>query len=742
MMWKLIDNSYFEEMAKYTGPMHVPNKRTKKPQGAPKRAISSFLSFSQLMRPEIRAQYPNLKNTDVSSVLAQRWHEASEEEKRPHIERELRDREKYHEDMAAWKEGETVRIAEEDSSILEGPRGSISLAYSNQHPSSSLWAAMIDVNGTSSLDNGAPVLPLYDEAMVGFWDTEMEGGDNHFGCSTGSEKSSVKGDRTSIPTRSPPSATATFNPGFNLTQKVTKRETPLTTSKKSKEERLAKRTKVQKMGPMHSSGHTVGGSHLTSLPLTAQQLDIQQRRLQQQHQYQMYQQHLLNRKNGGEKAKAVVLEVGSQQRDTRGNPTAPRELSTAGFIMQGGRLHAQAQAMHRMQCGEDAEYQLQKQASYQGTQRGFTQQSLPSWSFGLPPLPEGLDQQTLSPYPSALAQRDSVQYASSPPVAAYTMDPYFAQPYGQLPYPASTYGYGLIDGIERYFFDAPPVPQRYSYAPPGSEVSANVFPSHPLVSASAPAQEVDSYIVEATTTAVTKPSSASTERDTSSRKASVNATETSNSQSMTSFQFDEQDRFSVMQTLMAVHRASASKAGDSETLRSLDRIQMAQIQQTQYQGGQGQGQRQSGLGPPLATRYQQDVNSCDGHGNNDSATSVEATSKSIVPEPLSDRTKDDGFGAYCAPLSIQQQERQNQVERQQLKDRQLKQMQEMLQLQEREQAEQIQEHSSSIVSATVERPNGATEEANAFPFAPTRNRSAASRYSDAETSEGEETAEI
>ena len=733
-------DSYFEEMAKYTGPMHVPNKRTKKPQGAPKRAISSFLSFSQLMRPHIRAQYPNLKNTDVSSVLAQRWHEASEEEKRPHIERELRDREKYHEDMAAWKEGETVRMAEEESSVSEGPRGPISLAYLNQHPSSSLWAAMIDVNGTSALDSGAPVLPLYDEAMVGFWDTEMEGGDNHFGCSTGSEKSSVKGDRASAPARSPPSATATFHPGLSLTQKVVKRETPLTTSKKSKEERLAKRTKLQKLGSMQTSGPTAGGSHLTSLPLTAQQLDIQQRRLQHQHQYQMYQQHLLNRKNGGEKAKAEFQEAGNQQRDTRGSSTAPRELSTAGFIMQGGRLHAQAQAMQRMQCGEDAQYQLQKQASYQGTLRGMSQQSLPSWSFGPPSFPGGLDQQTLAQYPSSVAQRDSGQYGS-PPVGAYATDHYFAQPYGQLPYPVSTYGYGLIDGIERYFLDAPPAPQRYTYVPVGPEVSTSAFrPSHSNSQGPAPipAQEHVAVIAEAPT-AASKPSN--TERESSGRKASLNASETSNSQSMTSFQFDEQDRFSVMQTLMAVHRATASKAGDSETLRSLDRIQMAQIQQTQYQGGQGQGQRSSGLGPPLATRYQ-DVNLCDGSGSNEHATSFETSSKSSAPEPPSDRAKEDGHAVYFVPLSIQQQERQNQVERQQLKDRQLKQMQDMLQLQEREQAEQSQEHSSSIVSATVERPNAATEEPTAFPFAPTRNASTVSRYSDAAKSEGVEIAEI
>ena len=99
---------YFSEMRSYTGPMHVPNKRQKKPPGAPKRAMSAFLSFSQLMRPKVRAQNPQMKNTDISGVLAQLWREGTEEEKLPHIERELRDREKYHEDMSRWKQEELV----------------------------------------------------------------------------------------------------------------------------------------------------------------------------------------------------------------------------------------------------------------------------------------------------------------------------------------------------------------------------------------------------------------------------------------------------------------------------------------------------------------------------------------------------------------------------------------------------------------------------------------------------------
>ena len=110
---------YFSEMATYDGPMQVLNKRAKKPDDAPKRAMSAFLSFSQSMRQEVRLKYPNLKNMELSSLLAQMWRDASEEVKRPHTERESREREKYHEEMTKWKEEEAVRLEREKHALAE-----------------------------------------------------------------------------------------------------------------------------------------------------------------------------------------------------------------------------------------------------------------------------------------------------------------------------------------------------------------------------------------------------------------------------------------------------------------------------------------------------------------------------------------------------------------------------------------------------------------------------------------------
>lgn len=100
---------YLDELQNYNGPMQVPNKRQKKPADAPRRGMSAFLSYSQEMRPKMRERYPQLKNTDISSLLAQQWHAASDDDKRPHVEKEIQQREKYYEDMAKWKAEEDDR---------------------------------------------------------------------------------------------------------------------------------------------------------------------------------------------------------------------------------------------------------------------------------------------------------------------------------------------------------------------------------------------------------------------------------------------------------------------------------------------------------------------------------------------------------------------------------------------------------------------------------------------------------
>jgi hypothetical protein len=94
---------YMVEKASYTGPWQVPWKRAKKDPSAPKRPMSAFLYFSQGKRTQIKQDNGDMKNTEVSRLLGEMWRNAPEEERRPHIEKEKGEREKYKIAIAEWR---------------------------------------------------------------------------------------------------------------------------------------------------------------------------------------------------------------------------------------------------------------------------------------------------------------------------------------------------------------------------------------------------------------------------------------------------------------------------------------------------------------------------------------------------------------------------------------------------------------------------------------------------------------
>jgi len=105
---------YFEEMAFYSGPMQVPNKRAKKPLGTPKRATSAFSTFSQAHRAHVKQQYPDLKGNELAGKLTDMWRDLSEEEKKRFTDLELAERRRYQEDMRVFREKQD--LAEKETS--------------------------------------------------------------------------------------------------------------------------------------------------------------------------------------------------------------------------------------------------------------------------------------------------------------------------------------------------------------------------------------------------------------------------------------------------------------------------------------------------------------------------------------------------------------------------------------------------------------------------------------------------
>jgi len=102
---------FMKEKASYTGPWQV-RKRTRKDPSAPKRPMSAFLCFALKERPKIKQKNPEMANTDVSRLLGEVWRAASEEEKRPYIEKEKNDRERYKITMEEWKKEKEIKEEE------------------------------------------------------------------------------------------------------------------------------------------------------------------------------------------------------------------------------------------------------------------------------------------------------------------------------------------------------------------------------------------------------------------------------------------------------------------------------------------------------------------------------------------------------------------------------------------------------------------------------------------------------
>jgi len=100
------------EKAAYTGPWQIPWKRAKKDPSAPKRPMSAFLYFSQDHRGQLKEKNPTMRNTEISSILGKLWRDATDECRRPYVDRELCDRNKYKTVLADWKREDAVRKEE------------------------------------------------------------------------------------------------------------------------------------------------------------------------------------------------------------------------------------------------------------------------------------------------------------------------------------------------------------------------------------------------------------------------------------------------------------------------------------------------------------------------------------------------------------------------------------------------------------------------------------------------------
>merc|ERR1712048_1175378 len=74
-------------------------KRKKKKKKGPKKARSAFVFFGMEYRPKIRQENPDMKFAEISKAIGAKWKEATEEEKKPYLDKQAEDKLRYAEEM-------------------------------------------------------------------------------------------------------------------------------------------------------------------------------------------------------------------------------------------------------------------------------------------------------------------------------------------------------------------------------------------------------------------------------------------------------------------------------------------------------------------------------------------------------------------------------------------------------------------------------------------------------------------
>jgi len=97
---------YEEEVKHFEGQLRLPakgkNGKIKDPN-APKRGMSAFLLYSKDCRESVKNEHPDMKTSDISKVLGEKWKALSDIEKQPWVERAAVEADRYNQEKAAYK---------------------------------------------------------------------------------------------------------------------------------------------------------------------------------------------------------------------------------------------------------------------------------------------------------------------------------------------------------------------------------------------------------------------------------------------------------------------------------------------------------------------------------------------------------------------------------------------------------------------------------------------------------------
>mmetsp|Transcript_3130 Transcript_3130/g.9594 ORF Transcript_3130/g.9594 Transcript_3130/m.9594 type:complete len:200 (+) Transcript_3130:143-742(+) len=78
-------------------------KGKKRDPNRPKRALTPFMYFSKVRRPQVTEENPNIKFAEVGKRLGEEWKALDEEARKPYIELAEQDKERHKKEMANYE---------------------------------------------------------------------------------------------------------------------------------------------------------------------------------------------------------------------------------------------------------------------------------------------------------------------------------------------------------------------------------------------------------------------------------------------------------------------------------------------------------------------------------------------------------------------------------------------------------------------------------------------------------------
>ena len=108
-------------------------KKKAKDPNAPKRNVSAYLHFSSAKRGDVKESQPDLSFGEITKVVTASWKALSVEERVPWDEKAAVDKERYEEELAAYKDSEQALNWQAQMAAEEGEKQSNSVSNSDKN---------------------------------------------------------------------------------------------------------------------------------------------------------------------------------------------------------------------------------------------------------------------------------------------------------------------------------------------------------------------------------------------------------------------------------------------------------------------------------------------------------------------------------------------------------------------------------------------------------------------------------